>query len=94
MTVAFILAFSNSISEPQRNDEMAGQPRVDIDRPKPTYMLHERDKRVHGLKPFQDLVDKAAAGSILKPPPGIYSGPVVINKPLIIEGAGKVTIDA
>ena len=73
---------------------MAGQPRVDIDRPKPTYMLHERDKRVHGLKPFQDLVDKAAAGSILKPPPGIYSGPVVINKPLIIEGAGKVTIDA
>ncbi len=94
LTVAFILAFSNSISEPQRNDEMAGQPRVDIDRPKPTYMLHERDKRVHGLKPFQDLVDKAAAGSILKPPPGIYSGPVVINKPLIIEGAGKVTIDA
>ncbi len=73
---------------------MAGQPRVDIDRPKPTYMLHERDKRVHGLKPFQDLVDKAAAGSILKPPPGMYSGPVVINKPLIIEGAGKVTIDA
>ena len=73
---------------------MAGQPRVDIDRPKPTYMLHERDKRVHGLKPFQDLVDKAAAGSILKPPPGIYSGPVVISKPLIIEGAGKVTIDA
>ena len=73
---------------------MAGQPRVDIDRPKPTYMLHERDKRVHGLKPFQDLVDKAAAGSILKPPPGMYSGPVVISKPLIIEGAGKVTIDA
>lgn len=73
---------------------MAGQPRVDIDRPKPTYMLHERDKRVHGLKPFQDLVDKAAAGSILKPPPGVYSGPVVINKPLIIEGGGKVTIDA
>ena len=57
-------------------------------------MLHERDKRVHGLKPFQDLVDKAPAGSVLKPPPGNYSGPVVINKPLIIDGGGKVTIDS
>jgi len=68
--------------------------RANVDRPKPTFMLSERDKRVHGLKPFQDLVDKAPAGSLLKPPPGIYSGPVVINKPLIIDGGGKVTIDA
>ena len=57
-------------------------------------MLHERDPRVHGLKPFQDLVDHAEPGSILKPPPGSYAGPVVIDKPLIIEGGGKVTIDA
>jgi nitrous oxidase accessory protein len=57
-------------------------------------MLHERDKRVHGLKPFQDLVDKAPAGSILKPPAGSYAGPVVINKPLTIEGNGQVTIDS
>jgi nitrous oxidase accessory protein len=68
--------------------------RANVDRPKPTFMLHERDKRVHGLKPFQDLVDKAPAGSVLKPPPGNYSGPVVINKPLIIDGGGKVTIDS
>lgn len=68
--------------------------RANVDRPKPTFMLHERDKRVHGLKPFQDLVDKAPAGSILKPPPGNYSGPVVINKPLTIDGDGKVTIDS
>jgi hypothetical protein len=39
-------------------------------------MLHERDKRVHGLKPFQALVDAAPAGSTLKPPPGTYAGPV------------------
>jgi len=57
-------------------------------------MLHERNARIHGLKPFQDLVDKAPAGSVLKPPPGTYSGPVVINKPLTIDGGGKVTIDA
>jgi len=42
---------------------------------------------------FQPLVDAAPAGSTLKPPPGRYAGPVVIHKPLIIEGEG-VTIDA
>lgn len=73
--------------------DMSNAPRADVDRPKPTYMLYERDKRVHGLKPFQDMVDKTAPGAILKPPPGIYSGPVVINKSIIIDGGGKVTID-
>ena len=57
-------------------------------------MLIERDKRVHGLKPFQELVDAAPAGSVLKPPPGNYAGPVTIDKPLTIDGGGKVTIDA
>lgn len=68
--------------------------RADVDRPKPQYMLYERAARVHGLKPFQELVDKAPAGSVLRPPPGAYAGPVTIDKPLTIEGDGKVTIDA
>ena len=74
--------------------DLATAPRVGVDRPKPQYMLHERDKRVHGLKPFQDLVDAAPAGSVLKPLPGSYAGPVVLSKPLTIDGEGKVTIDA
>jgi nitrous oxidase accessory protein len=74
--------------------DLSTAPRVGVDRPKPTYMLHERDKRVHGLKPFQDLVDAAPAGSTLRPPPGNYAGPVVMRKPLVIEGGGQVTIDA
>ncbi|KXB30710.1 copper ABC transporter substrate-binding protein [Dechloromonas denitrificans] len=96
LATALLLAcqIGNSVQQRDDNADMGGQPRVDIDRPKPTYMLHERDKRVHGLRPFQDLVDKAPAGSVLKPPPGVYAGPVVINKPLIIEGGGQVTIDA
>lgn len=69
-------------------------PRVDVDRPKPTYPLYERDPRIHGLKPFQELVDAAPPGSTLKPPPGRYAGPVVVKKPLIIDGGGQVTIDA
>jgi nitrous oxidase accessory protein len=74
--------------------DMSTAPRVNVDRPKPTFPLYERHKRVHGLKPFQDLVDAAPAGSVLSVPAGIYAGPVVLDKPLTIEGAGKVTIDA
>ncbi|MBV6475782.1 MAG: nitrous oxide reductase family maturation protein NosD [Rhodocyclaceae bacterium] len=71
-----------------------GGVRADVDRPKPTFLLYERDKRIHGLKPFQELVDAAPAGSTLKPPPGSYAGPVVLNKPLVIDGGGQVVIDA
>jgi nitrous oxidase accessory protein len=74
--------------------DMSTAPRVNVDRPKPTFPLYERHKRVHGLKPFQDLVDAAPTGSVLNVPAGIYAGPVVLDKPLTIEGAGKVTIDA
>jgi len=74
--------------------DLSNAPRVTIDRPKPTFMLSERHKRVHGLKPFQALVDAAPAGSVLRPPPGTYAGPVVLTKPLIIEGNAQVTIDA
>jgi hypothetical protein len=55
--------------------DLSTAPRVGVDRPKPTYMLHERDKRVHGLKPFQALVDAAAAGSTLRRPQVAMPGP-------------------
>ncbi len=74
--------------------DLSTAPRVTIDRPKPTFMLSERHKRVHGLKPFQQLVDAAPEGSVLRPPPGRYAGPVVLKKPLTIDGQGQVTIDA
>ena len=74
--------------------DLSTAPRVSVDRPKPGYMLHERNKRVHGLKPFQPLLDAAPAGSTLRPPPGTYAGPVTMTKPLIIDGGGLVTIDA
>lgn len=94
LATSLLLVISQGISETQSEVPAGMGARADVDRPKPTFMLHERDKRVHGLKPFQDLVDKAEAGSVLRPPPGNYAGPVVINKPLTIEGDGKVSIDA
>ncbi len=96
IAASLILAFSVGNTEQQlgSNADLSTAPRVTIDRPKPTFMLMERDKRIHGLKPFQELVDKAEPGSVLKPPPGIYAGPVTIDKPLTIDGGGKVTIDA
>lgn len=49
--------------------------------------------RVPQLRWFQTLVDQTPAGSVLAVPPGVYSGPVVVNKPLIIDGGGQATID-
>ncbi|MEI8168911.1 MAG: nitrous oxide reductase family maturation protein NosD [Rhodoferax sp.] len=79
---------------PGATADMSTAPRVNVDRPKPFFALSERHARVHGLAPFQALVDAAPAGSVLRPPPGNYAGPVELTKPLTIEGAGKVTIDA
>ena len=33
------------------------------------------------------------SGGTLKPPPGKYSGPVIIKKPIVIDGLGKVELD-
>ena len=91
-----LLLFSSGQSEqsPVPLADMDAAPRADVDRPKPVYLLIERNKRVHGLKPFQALVDAAPAGTLLQPPPGHYAGPVLIDKPLTIDGQGSVTIDA
>ncbi|WP_199484212.1 nitrous oxide reductase family maturation protein NosD [Thiocapsa marina] len=43
--------------------------------------------------PLQPLVDAAEAGSVLMPEPGIYAGPVRVDKPLTIDGRDEVTID-
>jgi nitrous oxidase accessory protein len=47
-----------------------------------------------GLPAFQALVDAAEPGSVLVPEPGTYAGPVIIDKPLVVDGRGEVTIDA
>jgi nitrous oxidase accessory protein len=46
-----------------------------------------------GLQSLQPLIDAAAPGSVVKLAPGTYAGPVVIRKPLILDGKGQVTID-
>lgn len=43
---------------------------------------------------FQALVDATEPNGTLVPPPGIYSGPVIIDSPITIDGRGEVTIDA
>ncbi|MDA0190813.1 MAG: nitrous oxide reductase family maturation protein NosD [Proteobacteria bacterium] len=49
--------------------------------------------RVAGLPFLQTLINEAPEGSVLKIPAGRYSGPVVVNKRLTIEGEGKVSVD-
>ncbi len=43
--------------------------------------------------PFQTFVDAAKPGDTLRPPPGTYEGPVVIDIPSTIDGNNQVIID-
>lgn len=43
---------------------------------------------------FQELVDNAEKNATLIPEPGIYSGPVILDVPLTIDGQNNVTIDS
>ena len=47
----------------------------------------------YAYPPLQLYVELTPAGGTLKPPPGKYSGPIVIKKPITIDGAGKVELD-
>jgi len=49
--------------------------------------------RVPGLPFLQTLVNEAPEGSVLTLPAGRYSGPVVVNKRLTIDGGGAATVD-
>lgn len=44
-------------------------------------------------RPLQPLVDATPAGGELRPASGTYAGPIIINKPITLNGAGEVTID-
>ena len=46
------------------------------------------------LPSFQALIDTAEPNAVLTPESGVYRGPVRIDKPLVVDGRGKVTIDA
>lgn len=45
------------------------------------------------LPPLQLYVELTPTGGILRPPPGIYAGPVVIKRQITLDGGGEVTID-
>jgi nitrous oxidase accessory protein len=42
---------------------------------------------------LQPLIDATPTGGILRPPPGVYAGPALITRPLVLDGGGKVTLD-
>ncbi len=47
----------------------------------------------HALPPMQLFVELTPAGGVLRPPPGDYSGPVNITRPITLDGQGQVRID-
>ncbi len=52
------------------------------------------DRAANALPNLQQLIDHAADNETIVPPPGVYHGSVVIRHPVVLDGAGKVTIDA
>jgi nitrous oxidase accessory protein len=43
--------------------------------------------------PLQPLIDATPEGETLIPPPGVYAGPVVIERPINLDGQHQVSID-
>jgi nitrous oxidase accessory protein len=44
--------------------------------------------------PLQPLIDATPIGGTLRPAAGLYAGPAVIDRPMTVDGGGKVTVDA
>lgn len=42
---------------------------------------------------LQPLIDATLAGGTLRPPPGVYAGPALITRPMVLDGGGRVTLD-
>ena len=42
---------------------------------------------------FQALIDATPTGGTLRPQPGVYAGPALISRQIIVDGGGKVTVD-
>lgn len=42
--------------------------------------------------PLQEMIDSANDGDVIKPPAGVYQGPIVITKAIVLDGQNQVTI--
>ncbi len=58
------------------------------------FLLLVLTSNTNALPPLQLYVELTPSGGILRPEPGRYSGPVVLTRPITIEGQGKVIVDA
>lgn len=45
------------------------------------------------ISPLQIFIDATPSGGTVHPPPGTYAGPIVIRKPVTLDGEGQITID-
>jgi len=48
---------------------------------------------VSGAQSLQGQIDATPAGGTLRLPAGLYAGPVVISKPVTVDGRGQATLD-
>lgn len=43
--------------------------------------------------PLQPLIDATPAGGVLRPAPGTYAGPALIDRPMTLDGGGRVRLE-
>ncbi len=43
--------------------------------------------------PLQPLIDATPVGGTLRPKPGTYAGPAVVDRPMTLDGSGKVRLE-
>jgi len=60
----------------------------------PLFLLLSVSSLLAQYPAFQELVDKTEDNGTLIPPPGIYAGPVTVDRPMTIDGQNRVAIDA
>ncbi len=77
------------------NDEGDLQPMAPRPRPILTaaLLLALLPAAVRAAAPLQLFIDLTAPGKTLNLMPGTYAGPAVIDKPMVLDGRGEVTID-
>ncbi len=58
------------------------------------FLILSSSYSVYAYPPLQLYIELTPENGVLRPEPGHYSGPVIIHRPITIEGQGKVIVDA
>jgi nitrous oxidase accessory protein len=94
VAIAVVIATSVGIAAGTARKSAIPERRSQLIENKITPLVERRPngKKVAGGTDLQSLLDSAAAGAVFDLSPGVYSGPIVVRKPVTIQGPRSATI--